>query len=247
MSGIDSYAKLVLHCDGADASTTFTDDGTTGHTVTANGDAQIDTAQQKFGTGSGLFDGTGDYLSVPDHADWDFAAGDFTVDFWVRFNSVAANCTFAGQSTGGTDRAWSIQWTTSNLLFFQYSTAASGGSANANAWSFAWTPSTATWYHVAVVRNGADLKAFIDGTQIGITQNISTDTIRDSAVELRIGVRNDAGSPLNGWLDELRISKGIARWTANFTPPTEAYSADAAAPTSGYPGVTMKSLMGIGG
>jgi hypothetical protein len=64
---------------------------------------------------------------------------------------------------------------------------------------------------------------FVDGTQIGVTHNIGTDTIRDSALSLKIGVRNDNGTPFNGWLDEIRISNGIARWTSTFTPPTEAY------------------------
>src|SRR3990167_4126243 len=84
-----SYAntQLLLHCDGTDASTTFTDSGNTVHTVTANNSAQIDTAQKKFGTASGLFaSATSDNLSVPDHADWDFGTSDFTIDFWFRFN-----------------------------------------------------------------------------------------------------------------------------------------------------------------
>src|SRR3972149_9214360 len=67
---IDSYTKLLLHMDGANGSTTFTDE--MGQAVTANGNAQISTAQSKFGGASGLFDGTGDYLSVPASADWDF-------------------------------------------------------------------------------------------------------------------------------------------------------------------------------
>jgi len=62
--------------------------GTTVHTVTAYGNAQIDTAQSKFGGASGLFDGAGDYLSTPDSEDWNFGSGDFTIDFWVRFNSL---------------------------------------------------------------------------------------------------------------------------------------------------------------
>lgn len=85
MAFIDTYTKLLLHCDGTDGSTTFSDNGVTGHTVTANGNAQIDTAQSKFGNASGLFDGTGDYLTIPDHADWNFGTGNFTIDAWIRF------------------------------------------------------------------------------------------------------------------------------------------------------------------
>ena len=83
----DAYTVLLLHCNGVDESTTFTDSSGGGvgspHTVTAVGNAQIDTAQKKFDTGSALFDGTGDYLSLEDSDDWDFGTGDFTVDCWI--------------------------------------------------------------------------------------------------------------------------------------------------------------------
>src|SRR3990167_9675179 len=86
--GNDAFTKLLLHCDGVDAATSFPDVSASAHTVTANGNAQVDTAQSKFGGASLIVDGTGDYLSVPDHADWDFGTGDFTVDFWFRRNGT---------------------------------------------------------------------------------------------------------------------------------------------------------------
>ena len=84
----DTATRLLLHCEGADASTTFTDSGITTHTVTAQGDAQIDTAQKKFGSASGLFDGDGDYLTVPDHPDFKFYGNPFTIDLQVRFAAL---------------------------------------------------------------------------------------------------------------------------------------------------------------
>src|SRR3989338_6322305 len=83
----DSYTKLMLHMEGADAGTTFTDTETTPKAVTANGNAQIDTAQSKFGGASGLFDGAGDYLTIPSSSAFDFGTGNFTIDFWVRLAS----------------------------------------------------------------------------------------------------------------------------------------------------------------
>ena len=85
--GLDSATKLLLHCDGADDSQTFTDSGNTGHTPTdpAPGDAKQDTAYAKFGSASGYLDGTGDFIEVPDHDDWNFGSGDFTVDGWFFF------------------------------------------------------------------------------------------------------------------------------------------------------------------
>ena len=87
---VDAYFSdvvLLLHMGGTDGSTTFTDEK--GHTVTANGDAQIDTAQSKFGGASALFDGSGDYLSVADSADFEFGSSDFTIDGWVRLHGYA--------------------------------------------------------------------------------------------------------------------------------------------------------------
>jgi len=86
--GIDAYTVLLLHGNGADESTTFTDSETTPKSVTSAGSTQIDTAQYKFATGSILFDGTGDYLTTADHSDWNMADGKFTIDFWVRFNEL---------------------------------------------------------------------------------------------------------------------------------------------------------------
>jgi hypothetical protein len=78
----DAYTKALLHMDGTDASTTFTDES--GKTWTRSGDAQIDTDQYKFETASGKFDGSGDYVYTGDSADWDAGSGDYTVDYWAR-------------------------------------------------------------------------------------------------------------------------------------------------------------------
>ena len=78
--------SMLLHCDGANAGTTFTDTVGT-HTPSAQGDANTDTAQFKFGTASGLLDSTGDYITIPDHADWAMSTGEFTIDMWLRLNS----------------------------------------------------------------------------------------------------------------------------------------------------------------
>jgi hypothetical protein len=90
--GNDAFTKILLHMDGTNGSTTFTDTnaGGSAHTWTANGNAQISTAQSKFGGASGLFDGTGDYITTPDHADYTLGSGDFTIDLWF-------NCTAVGR------------------------------------------------------------------------------------------------------------------------------------------------------
>ena len=213
----DSYTKFLAHTDGTDGSTTFTDEA--GIAITANGNAQIDTAQSKFGGASGLLDGTGDYLTTPDSDNYNFGSGDFSVDFQVRFNSVASNQDFIAHWTDGSTHSWEIFWTTSNVITFRYATTPTGQIDI----TFAWTPSTNTWYHIEVTRNGNNLYVFVDGTQVGSTADLTGVTLNNSTGSLYVGRRSDGAREFNGWLDEIRISKGIARHTTNFTAPTSAY------------------------
>ena len=209
-----SGIKLLLHMDGTDGSTTFTDSGETVHTATANGNAQIDTAQQKFGTASGLFDGTGDYLSIPDHADWDFGTAAFTVDMWVRFNSTSGSqylWSFPSDNTYGLLNAGSLIFAIEGVAVV----------------SSGWVPTTGTWYHLAFIKetgSSNNVKMYVNGTQLGSTGSDSS-TVNASG-ELNVG--GYAGNAfLNGWLDEFRIVKGVAAWTANFTPPDVPYQVSA--------------------
>ena len=86
----DSNTKLLIHSNTTNADTTFTDSSASSHTVTRNGDTYHSTFRKKFGTTSIIFDGTGDYLSVADHADWNFGGGAFTIDFWIYVVSLPA-------------------------------------------------------------------------------------------------------------------------------------------------------------
>lgn len=220
----DSYTKLMLHCNGADAATTFTDE--IGKTVTANGTAQIDTAQYKFGGASGLFDGDSDYLSLDDSDDWNFGTGDFTIDFWVRFNSIEDDTryTFFNQYKAGVSNWRFMREGTGNQLQFQALTG-----ATYNAWYTTvneWKPDVDTWYHLEVVRNGSTCYIFINGVSQALTVTNTFGTLPDVAAELQIGKGIIDDYYVDGWMDEIRISKGIARHTANFTPETTAYSAD---------------------
>ena len=115
---VDEYTKLLLHCDGADGSTTFIDSAT-GKTITASGNAQIDTAQYKFGGASGLFDGTNDFLYTPNHADFTFGTGDFTIDFWVRLAAINVQYVFYDNRPSSTNGLYiSIAILNTNVLFF---------------------------------------------------------------------------------------------------------------------------------
>lgn len=219
----DFYTVSLLHCNGTDTSTTFTDES--GKTWTANSNAQIDTAQSKFGGASGLFDGTGDYINASDSADWWLDDGSnsnkWTIDFWVRFNGDPGTSEMGFvQQRVDNNNFWGL-YLLNNALIFRVQS----GGAGIVVHSETWNPATATWYHIACVKDGTNgYTSYVDGVSIGNT--IDTDPIPDFAGGIRIALyTNTAGtsSYLNGWMDEIRISKGFARWTADFTPPTKEY------------------------
>lgn len=236
----DSYTKSLLHFDGTDAATTFTDE--TGKVWTAAADAQIDTAQKKFGTASGLFDGTGDYISTPDHADWNFGTGDFAIDLWVRFNALPTKAggtnyvmPLVGQVTDASNGWFFIIWTQNGgdytLRFYSESGGVAVYSHNI---AFA-SAATATWYHFVVSRASGVSYIFVDGTLLSSVA--ASGTLPDLASDVQVGTAaamfTSTIQNFNGWIDELRISKGIARWTADFTPPGYAYSGTTAVSLAG--------------
>jgi len=221
--GNDSFTKSLLHMNGADTSTTFTDDnaGGSAHTWTAAGNAQIDTAQSKFGGASGLFDGTGDYITTPDHADFTLGTSDFTIDFGVRFNASTTSQILVEHGVD-VNNWWRIRVGSDSSLVFEVHVA---GVTSTIVRSFlADFAATGTWYHVAIVRSGNVFKGYVNGVDTG-GGSTNTISIANMSSDLRIGVQVVSGisDSLNGWMDEFRLSVGSARWTANFTPPTAAY------------------------
>ena len=216
----DSYTKVLLHMDGADASTTFTDES--GKAWTRAGAAQIDTAQSVFGGASGLFTAAADYITTGDSADWDFSTGAYTIDFRVRFTGLVNARLFSSNNTYG----HLLTFTTAGGITYEVG-------KNGAAWLSTITVAdghiaTGAWYHIAVVRESTvanATKIYIDGTNHG--QGTYGDGSADAQTTgLCIAQIGWGGvSALNGWIDEFRLSKGIARWTANFTPQIFPYSA----------------------
>jgi hypothetical protein len=211
------YNVLMISGEGVDASTSIIDE--TGKAVTAVGTAQIDTAQYKFGQSSILLDGNSDYLSLADSADWYFGSNDFTIDTWVKFNDLPS----AGNyrilcNQGATVNLWyfGIYNNSGTLQLVFNAEVASVGTIQARKDT---AFSTNVWYHLAVIRTGNTVRLFRDGVQVG-TDTTATGEVPNVADTLNIGVYSgDASTYLNGWLDDIRISKGLARWTSAFTPP----------------------------
>lgn len=215
MSGIDSFTTLMLHMNGADASTTFTDNAPVPHTITRAGDAQIDTAQSVFGGASALFDGTGDYVFADGAADLAFRTGDFTVDFRVRFTTVTGTpVIFDFRSATVSSTPATLLLISSNFAFRSGNNSIVTGTTSIHA---------NTWYHVAITRSGTTTRIFLDGVEED--GNTDSNDYLIGANRPTIGISGFSLTlPIAGWVDEFRLSKGIARWTSDFTPPTEAYS-----------------------
>lgn len=220
----DSDSALMLHMNGANGSTTFTDSSVSPSTLTANGNAQISTAQSVFGGASGLFDGTGDFLSTTAASKFNILNNDFTIDFRIRFAAVTDAILLNQGSTGSNDLSFQAFYCTaatcgSSVMRWIWTTDGTAGTRTIL--SNAWTPSQDTWYHVTIVRNGSNLKVFVDGTQVGSTQTMNQ-TVYSSSATLEIADAN-SGTYLNGYLDEFRFVNGTAVWTSNFTSPSAAY------------------------
>jgi len=218
--GNDSFTKILLHFDGTDGSTTITDSnaGGSAHTWT-NHTGSIATAQSKFG-GSSYAAG---WVDTSDHADFTLGSNNFTIDTWFyRSGGDGALRFMCGQCDSGqtiTTRTCELLLLNTNVVYGQGFVGSSPRSVTGT------TTFTSTgWHHAALVRTGNTLKLFVDGTQEGGDGSLSG-TVNDSANKYSVGRDGEfALQQWNGYLDEFRLSVGIARWTSNFTPSIQPYS-----------------------
>ena len=206
---------LLLKGDGPDGSTNIIDSSVNNHSVTVHGNAKISTAQSKFGGSSFVFDGNGGYLAVSD-PEMNFVTGDYTIELFARgagsqprdFAVLVAADIGAQYGTG--------------TLFFRDKSAGNAVAVSHHLTRPITTSHTlqfdTSWRHFALTRGGGTLRLYIDGVLAGS----STTTLAMNFSELTIGFARYSPShtSFNGYIDELRITKGVARYTANFTPPT---------------------------
>ena len=192
-------------------------DATAKNVLETVGNAQVSTTQSKWSPTSMYFDGTGDYLLIPSNELLAFGTGDFTIEMWVYWNNVSSAQTLFDFRPNATVSSIS-----------PYIELASSGTLNyfvGGAYRITTSAVTATsWTHVALSRSGTSTKIFINGTQSGSTYTDSNSYVQ-SGVAIGFN-RNNAGVAfqyMNGYIQDLRITKGYARYTANFTPPTAAF------------------------
>lgn len=199
---------LVIHGDGTNGSLTIRDEA--GHAIRRFGDTQVSTAQSKFGGGSIRFDGDWDYLASNMNPDWGFGSGDFTVDMWVNFTAAPTTTHLVGQHTSGVYTEWCMIYQGGLSFLINGLVAVTSP----------WTPALGTWYHVAATRQAGTLRLFIDGKLKGSAANTANIA---SGRDLTLASTDNQRLFLNGYLDEIRICKGTAWWTADFAPPEAPY------------------------
>ena len=182
-----------------------------GKTIAANGDAQISTAQKKFGTGSLLLDGTGDYASLDSSNDFGFTNGNFSINFWVRLDAIGSGAQnlFDMRAGSASDPVPRIYTQSGNIYYDVGGTARITGNSALSA---------TTWHHIALDRSGTNTKLYVDGTQVGSTYTDSNDY--GNIKPLIIGADYTGSNATDGYIDDFRVVKGASIYQSNFTAPT---------------------------
>jgi len=182
------------------------------------GNAQISTSVKKYGAGSMYFDGSGDYLAVPSSPNLGFASGDFTVEGWLYLNSYPGTsaamyvCDFRNGSTNNFGfGVIGVSGFARPYMFVGSGPVDATGSTSL---------SLGVWYHIAMVRSGSTVTYYLNG----VSDATMTTSYSQGATGVTIGARYTGSTEyVNGYIDDLRITKGVARYTTTFTPPTAAF------------------------
>jgi len=219
---------LLIHSNDSEGSQTFVD-SKNARAITAYNHAKHSTLKRVFGASSIYFDGN-DYIYLEDHADWDAGVGNFSIDFWVNFDDVAADQAICGHYDAA-DFCWGLKWSysASQLLFKNIN-----GVTDSEI-EFTWSPVANTWYHVALIRGwesdpnlwaGCVNGTKLDSGELGAGVNMAP----TNTGQFKIGFYTVDEVPavfdhcyLRGYIDEFRFIKGATAWTANFTPPKGMY------------------------
>jgi hypothetical protein len=210
-----SSTVLLLHMEGSGQ--TFADSSPVTKTVTAGGNATQTTDQSKFGSQSAAFDGSGDSIFATS-SEFVFGTQDFTIECWLRPN-WASSAAFARVIQAGdfpSNGGWQLVRNSSGTgLIFDIT---NGESSQARLQGGALT--SGQWYHVAVTRSGSALRMFINGAQV---HSVTSSPYSLTSDHIRIGGNSTGGDSLSGHIDEVRLSRGEARYTGAFSEPTAAF------------------------
>ena len=219
VSGNDVNTKLLIHSNATQGDTAFNDESAANHTIIKNGGvAHSSSVSAHFGATSIYFDGSDDTLQLPaDHADWDFGSGDFTIDMWIR--PMAFGGMFISKHRSGDQSFYAFAYDGNINSYFFTSTGAINLISSVLA--------VDVWTHVAIVKSGTTIKLYQDGVEEASAAFTGSMDYGTAAPVTIGGNGNVTPTQLyTGYIDEIRVSKGVARWTANFTPPVLPYCDD---------------------
>ena len=212
---IDENDGTYVYLDGKGEGRFIATDETTGKNVTANGNVVTSTTQFKFGTSSAFFDGTGDWLSIPSDPDFNFSTGDYTLEAFVRLNNTSGSkIIFDFRTSSLTEISPVVFISGSDVVYYINGAAVITGAA---------AVSPTTWHHIALSRTAGISKLFVDGTQVGASYTDGNDFPTRG---LRIGANLQGSASMNGYIDEVRITKGSSRYNTNFNPTATQFLAD---------------------
>jgi hypothetical protein len=226
--GNDAFTKILLHFDGTNGSTTFTDSNAGGVSAawSAINSAALTTAKHKYGSASYQGAATS-YIKSNQNSAYNAGSSDFTVDFWINgSSSLATTLQYLagfGNASLSADIGWSVYYDTSKLLRFNFQ---NSGGPTAVAVTAATSIMDGAWHHIACVKTSA-MKVYIDGIDATSSASAPSGSMRSGAsYEMNVGRIATSGATqcCQSSIDEFRYSVGIARWTSNFTPPTGPYN-----------------------
>jgi len=205
---------LLLHLDGTNGSTTFPDNSASNHTFTTGG-GSLTTTNPKFGTAS-LTSAGSLYISSPDSADWFFGSGQFTVETWIYPTSAISGVRSVIAQFGGpaSQLGWNLAFNGNTLNFF-YSTTGTDNPVVTGSY----TPTLNTWVHIAADRDASNVLRVYAGGSVVASGTVSA-TFFDSNRILVVGNDGGVSRGFVGQIDEVRITKGLARYGGAFTPPS---------------------------
>lgn len=215
---IDAFTVALLHMDGANNGTTFTDE--LGTIWTPHVNTKTSTSDHKFG-GSSMVNDASSWLSGP--LTVTFGSGDFTVDFWMNLTSAATERRLFSQYIDGSNFMY-VYINSNQTIQFSYKY----GDVYLASYLFNTANLVGNWRHMAFVRSGNNFNLYQDGVvqTATVTTDISGKSLSFINSQWAIGSGRPASAfnPFVGYIDEFRVSNGIARWTADFTPPIVPYS-----------------------
>lgn len=196
--------SILLHMQGANNGTTFTDSGPNGLAVTALGTAKTITTDFKWGNSCM----SGSYLNIAASSTMDFGTNPYTIEMWVKWTSVSGAQTLIDFGT-------SLRVDNGNTVYVYDAGAFVIYGATIT------TLNSGQWYHIALVRVGDVRTLYVDGSSV--VSGSRAGSSGNSSIKTKVAARYDSALAFNGKMQDLRVTKGISRYTSNFTPPTAAF------------------------